>query len=68
MKNLRVFLWIGLALILFVNYQTWNLEYAPRDAAAAAAAQQAAADQQANAPPTGGCADGRCRRRHAAGR
>jgi YidC/Oxa1 family membrane protein insertase len=52
MKNLRAFLWIGLALILFVNYQTWNLEYAPQDAAAAEAAQTAAAEQQANAPPT----------------
>ncbi len=50
MKNLRAFLWIGLALILFVNYQTWQIEFAPRDAAAANAAQQAAAAQQANAP------------------
>jgi YidC/Oxa1 family membrane protein insertase len=52
MKNLRVFLWIGLALILFVNYQTWNLEFAPADAAAAAVAQQATDDQKVNAPPT----------------
>jgi YidC/Oxa1 family membrane protein insertase len=50
MKNLRAFLWIGLGLILFVNYQTWQLEFAPRDAEAAAAEQQAIADAQANAP------------------
>jgi YidC/Oxa1 family membrane protein insertase len=45
MKNLRTYLWIGLALILFVNYQTWHFEFAPRDAAAAekvAAAEKAA--------------------------
>lgn len=51
MKNLRSFLWIGLGLILFVNFQTWTTDYAPRDAAAAVAAQQAVAEQQANAPP-----------------
>jgi YidC/Oxa1 family membrane protein insertase len=52
MKNLRSILWIGLGLILFVNYQTWVMEFAPRDAAAAAATQQVVADQQANAPAT----------------
>ena len=45
MKNLRTYLWIGLALLLFVNYQAWHFEFAPRDAAAAekvAAAEKAA--------------------------
>jgi len=51
MKNLRSFLWIGLGLILFVNFQTWMSDYAPRDAAVAAAAQQAVQAQTANAPP-----------------
>jgi YidC/Oxa1 family membrane protein insertase len=53
MKNLRTYLWIGLALILFVNYQTWNMEFAPRDAAAAqkkAEAEQAAQPLTANVP------------------
>jgi YidC/Oxa1 family membrane protein insertase len=47
MKNLRAFLWIGLGLILFVNYQTWQVEFAPRDVAAAA--EQAQVEQQASA-------------------
>lgn len=52
MKNLRMYLWIGLALILFVNFQTWRMDYAPVDAAAAATAAQAKAEEAANAPPT----------------
>jgi YidC/Oxa1 family membrane protein insertase len=47
MKNLRTFLWIGLALILFVNFQTWMADFAPRDAAAAAAAQKATEEARA---------------------
>jgi YidC/Oxa1 family membrane protein insertase len=57
MKNLRTYLWIGLALILFVNYQTWNMEFGPRDAAAAqkkAEAEQAAQPLTANVPQVGG--------------
>ncbi|MEJ0100013.1 MAG: membrane protein insertase YidC [Pseudomonadota bacterium] len=50
MKNLRAYLWIGLALILFVNFQAWTLEFGPRDAAAAAAVQQAAAAENAAHP------------------
>ena len=34
MKNIRIFLWVGLALILFVNYQTWVMDYTAKDAAA----------------------------------
>ena len=41
MKNLRSILWVGLALILFVNVQVWMTEFGREDAAAAAAAQQA---------------------------
>lgn len=41
MKNIRIFLWVGLALILFVNYQIWTLDYAARDAATKAANVQA---------------------------
>jgi YidC/Oxa1 family membrane protein insertase len=37
-KNIRIFLWLGLAMILLVNYQTWVGEFRPRDAAVAAAA------------------------------
>jgi YidC/Oxa1 family membrane protein insertase len=52
MKNLRTFLWVGLALILFVNYQTWVTDYAPRDAAIAAAQARAAEADKANNPLT----------------
>ena len=44
MKNLRIFLWVGLAMILLVNYQTWIAMFSPRDAAIAAASQAAAAN------------------------
>jgi YidC/Oxa1 family membrane protein insertase len=37
-KNIRIFLWLALAMILLVNYQTWVAQFAPRDAAARAAA------------------------------
>ncbi len=37
--NLRIFLWIGLALALWLNYETWQKDYAP--AAAAVTATQA---------------------------
>ncbi|HTP40080.1 MAG TPA: membrane protein insertase YidC [Steroidobacteraceae bacterium] len=50
MKNLRAFLWIGLALILFVNYETWMADYAPRDAAVAAAARQQAEREKSAHP------------------
>ncbi len=36
-KNVRVFLWLSLVLALWLNYETWNREYAPPPAAAAAA-------------------------------
>lgn len=29
-NNIRVFLWLGLALALWVNYQQWQLDYAPK--------------------------------------
>ncbi|MET0280511.1 MAG: membrane protein insertase YidC [Steroidobacteraceae bacterium] len=51
-KNLRTFLWVALGMILFVNYQTWVSDYAPRDAAAAAAQAQAAEADKVNNPLT----------------
>ncbi|MET0808575.1 MAG: membrane protein insertase YidC [Pseudoxanthomonas sp.] len=50
MKNIRIFLWVGLALILFVNYQTWVLDYKAKDDAAKAAEVQAAEAANAAAP------------------
>jgi len=52
MKNLRAFLWIGLAAILFVDFQVWQMDYAPRDAAAAAAAQKAVEADKVTHPLT----------------
>lgn len=50
MKNVRTFLWIGLALILFVNVQVWLAEFGPRDAAAAEAQRQAQERQRRENP------------------
>ncbi|MEO8307096.1 MAG: membrane protein insertase YidC [Pseudomonadota bacterium] len=50
MKNIRIFLWVGLALILFVNFQTWQMDYAAKDAAAKAATQKATDVAQAANP------------------
>jgi YidC/Oxa1 family membrane protein insertase len=50
MKNIRIFLWVGLALILFVNFQTWQLDYAAKDAREKAAAQKATEVAQATNP------------------
>ena len=50
MKHLRTILWMGLALVLLLNFQTWNAEFGPRDAAAAAAAAEAAKVQDSTNP------------------
>jgi YidC/Oxa1 family membrane protein insertase len=50
MKNLRAVLWIGLALILFVNVQVWLTEFGAQDAAAAAEAQRAFEEEKRNNP------------------
>ncbi len=50
MKNLRAVLWIGLALILFVNVQVWMTEFGAQDAAAAAEAQRALEEEKRNNP------------------
>jgi len=50
MKNLRIILWVGLALVLLVNYSTWTSDYASRDAAAAAAVAKAAEAEKASNP------------------
>jgi YidC/Oxa1 family membrane protein insertase len=52
MKHLRTILWAGLALVLFLNYQTWVIDFGQRDAEAAAAAARAAAVEKASNPLT----------------
>jgi YidC/Oxa1 family membrane protein insertase len=52
MKHLRTILWVGLGLALFLNYQTWIIDYGARDAEAAAAAVRAAAAEKATNPLT----------------
>jgi YidC/Oxa1 family membrane protein insertase len=42
MDNQRLFIWAALALILFLNYSTWQRDYAPPPAAAAATTESAA--------------------------
>lgn len=51
MTNLRPFLWAALALILFVNYETWQRDYPP-PAPTTAAARSGQADLDATVPGT----------------
>jgi YidC/Oxa1 family membrane protein insertase len=37
-NNIRVFLWLGLALALWINYSQWQMDYGPKPGAAAAEA------------------------------
>src|SRR4029453_10925744 len=48
MDNQRVFVWAALALVLWLNYTTWQRDYAPQ--AAPVADSQASAAKQ-NTPP-----------------
>ena len=50
LTNLRPFLWVALALILFVNYETWQKDYPPPAPVVAAPGSPAAAPLDA-APP-----------------
>ncbi len=61
MDNQRLFLWTGLALALFLNYQAWQQDYAPRattpatdSAAPASAAPQPAGSTLSDALPSVG--------------
>ena len=45
-NNIRVFLWLGLALALYINYTQWQLDYGAQPGAASAA------NGSANAPET----------------
>jgi len=55
MDNQRIFLWAGLAVLLFLNVQTWQHDYAPPVTAPTVAAATTAPAAGATAPaPTGG--------------
>jgi YidC/Oxa1 family membrane protein insertase len=60
MNNPRLFLWVALALILFVNYQTWMKDYGAEPVAAQAttAGQRAATELGATAPQAAPAATG----------
>jgi YidC/Oxa1 family membrane protein insertase len=52
MDNQRVFIWAALALVLYLNYTTWQRDYAPAPVAPAAAAPSSAANGSAPAEDT----------------
>src|SRR5688572_21164022 len=52
MDNQRVFIWAALALVLWLNYTTWQRDYAPAPIAPAAAAPSSAANGNAPAEDT----------------
>ena len=56
-NNIRVFLWLGLALALWINYQQWQIDYGPKPTPAAAATGNTgapAAPSAADTVPQGG--------------
>ena len=56
MTNLRPFLWVALALILFVNYETWQRDYPPPAPPAAGTTAAAPLDAAPPAAPVDGAA------------
>jgi YidC/Oxa1 family membrane protein insertase len=52
MDNQRIFVWAALALVLWLNYQAWQRDYAPAPMAPAAAAPNSAANADAPAADT----------------
>jgi YidC/Oxa1 family membrane protein insertase len=52
MDNQRVFVWAALALVLWLNYTTWQRDYAPSPVAPAAAAPSSAANPNTPAEDT----------------
>lgn len=62
-KNARIFLWLGLVLLLWLNFETWNRDYAPPPAPPAPAAgtpssSLSAAIPEASAPAATAAAPG----------
>ena len=51
-NNIRLFLWMGLGLTLFMNYQQWQLDYAPKTQAAAVAQGSAGVTAEPSASDT----------------
>jgi len=52
MDNQRIFVWAALALVLWLNYQAWQSDYAPTPVAPAAAAPNSAANADVPAADT----------------
>jgi YidC/Oxa1 family membrane protein insertase len=51
-NNIRVFLWLGLALALWINYQQWQLDYGPKPTTPVAATGAAGAPTAPSAADT----------------
>ncbi len=47
-NNIRVFLWLGLALALWINYSQWQIDYGPKQGATAAGINGAAETKPAD--------------------
>ena len=47
-NNIRVFLWLGLALALWLNYSQWQMDYGPKPGATTAADRATTAPTDAN--------------------
>jgi YidC/Oxa1 family membrane protein insertase len=50
-NNIRVFLWLGLALALWLNYSSWQADYGPKPAAPVAAGSTTIGDGSGTAAP-----------------
>jgi YidC/Oxa1 family membrane protein insertase len=51
-NNIRVFLWLGLALALWLNYSQWQMDYGPKASTAGAATATAGASKPASMEDT----------------
>src|SRR4051794_19856649 len=51
-NNIRVFLWLGLALALWLNYSQWQIDYGPKPTAESAASVGTPGTAGAPKPPS----------------
>jgi len=61
-NNIRVFLWLGLALALWINYSQWQIDYGPKATSVAGQTSGQTNDSSGPKPPSYSypCTEGCC--------